>query len=108
MEVESAPVADMPMKVVPKTLLKKRKRDELWAINRMQHLESSKSRNSENRKLIFKSAEQFIKEYRGQMCCDAHSRSGGNRVLCIRVAKGLRVSQFGLMGGSWMWSRSLI
>jgi len=54
------------MKTVPETLLKKRKRDEQWAINRKEQLESAKGKNSKSRTVIFKRAEQYIREYRGQ------------------------------------------
>jgi large subunit ribosomal protein L7e len=72
MEVETpaaaaaAPAAEAPIKTVPETLLKKRKRDEQWAINRKEQLETSKKNSSKNRTLIFKRAEQYIREYRGQ------------------------------------------
>lgn len=59
--------AEVPVKTVPETLLKKRKRDEQWAINRKEQLESSKAKNAKNRSVIFKRAEQFIKTYRGQV-----------------------------------------
>jgi large subunit ribosomal protein L7e len=60
MEVETA------VPTVPETLLKKRKRDEEWASARKQQLEASRSKNAKNRQLIFKRAEQYIKEYRSQ------------------------------------------
>jgi len=63
MDAENAPI---PMKVVPETLLKKRKRNEQWAINRKEQLESSKAKNAKNRGVVFKRAEEFIKQYRGQ------------------------------------------
>jgi len=70
MEVENnspaAADAAPAMKVVPETLLKKRKRDEQWAINRKEQLESAKKNSSNSRTLIFKRAEQYIREYRGQ------------------------------------------
>lgn len=97
MEVESVPVADVPVKLVPETLLKKRKRDELWAINRKQDFESSKTRNSKNRKLIFKRAEQYIKEYRGQVCCGVYSQSGGIECSVSR----LRVQGFAFRNNAW-------
>lgn len=59
--------AELPVKTVPETLLKKRKRNEQWAINRKEQLESSKAKNAKNRALIFKRAEKFINEYRGQV-----------------------------------------
>jgi len=52
---------------VPETLLKKRKRDEQWASTRKQQLAVSRSKNVKNRQLIFKRAEQYIKEYRSQV-----------------------------------------
>jgi len=58
--------AELPVKTVPETLLKKRKRNEQWAIIRKEQLESSKAKNAKNRALIFKRAEKFINEYRGQ------------------------------------------
>jgi len=61
MEVEAAAA------VVPETLLKKRKRDEEWASARKQQLEAARSKNAKNRQLIFKRAEQYIKEYRSQV-----------------------------------------
>jgi large subunit ribosomal protein L7e len=63
MEVE-ATAADVA--TVPETLLKKRKRDE-WASARKQQLEASRTKNAKNRQLIFKRAEQYIKEYRSQV-----------------------------------------
>ncbi|KAG0585462.1 hypothetical protein M758_2G013100 [Ceratodon purpureus] len=71
MEVETpaaaaAPAAEAPMKTVPETLLKKRKRDEQWAINRKEQLETSKKNSSKSRTVLFKRAEQYIREYRGQ------------------------------------------
>ncbi len=64
MEVEAA-AADVA--TVPETLLKKRKRDEQWASARKQQLEASRNKNAKNRQLIFKRAEQYIKEYRSQV-----------------------------------------
>jgi large subunit ribosomal protein L7e len=61
MEVETA------VPTVPETLLKKRKRDEEWASARTQQLEASRNKNAKNRQLIFKRAEQYIKEYRSQV-----------------------------------------
>ncbi len=63
MEVEAAAVVP----TVPETLLKKRKRDEEWASARKQQLEAARSKNAKNRQLIFKRAEQYIKDYRSQV-----------------------------------------
>ncbi|KAF9621168.1 hypothetical protein IFM89_016662 [Coptis chinensis] len=49
--------------IVPESFLKKRKRNEEWALAKKQALETQKKKNSENRKLIFKRAEQYAKEY---------------------------------------------
>jgi hypothetical protein len=63
MDVEAAAVVP----TVPETLLKKRKRDEEWASARKQQLEAARNKNAKNRQLIFKRAEQYIKEYRSQV-----------------------------------------
>jgi large subunit ribosomal protein L7e len=68
MEVDvSSAAAAAAVPSVPETLLKKRKRDEQWASTRKQQLEVSRSKNVKNRQLIFKRAEQYIKEYRSQV-----------------------------------------
>ncbi|XP_042507247.1 60S ribosomal protein L7-2-like [Macadamia integrifolia] len=55
-----------PLPYVQETVLKKRKNNEEWAIRRKEQLGQKKLRSKENRKLIFKRAEQYIKEYRNQ------------------------------------------
>ncbi|KAH9292912.1 hypothetical protein KI387_041901 [Taxus chinensis] len=54
------------VKLVPESVLKKRKRSEEWEKNRKQELETTKTKNAKNRKLIFKRAEQYAKEYTDQ------------------------------------------
>ncbi|KAM0966948.1 hypothetical protein FF1_022678 [Malus domestica] len=49
--------------VVPESVLKKRKREEQWALAKKQDLESAKKKSSENRKLIYNRAKQYAKEY---------------------------------------------
>lgn len=49
--------------VVPESVLKKRKREEEWALAKKQELEAAKKQNSENRKLIFNRAKQYSQEY---------------------------------------------
>ncbi|KAH7564896.1 hypothetical protein JRO89_XS09G0059600 [Xanthoceras sorbifolium] len=49
--------------VVPESVLKKRKREEEWALAKKQELEAAKKKNAENRKLIFNRAKQYSKEY---------------------------------------------
>lgn len=49
---------------VPETVLKKRKNNEEWAIRRRESLEARKQITKEKRKLIFRRAEQYIKEFR--------------------------------------------
>lgn len=56
-EAEAAPAA------VPESLLKKRKRDEQWASAKSEKVAAAKTRNSKNRTLIFKRAEQYKEEY---------------------------------------------
>ncbi|CAN7028369.1 hypothetical protein Bca4012_043265 [Brassica carinata] len=49
--------------VVPESVLKKRKREEEWALAKKQNSEAAKKTNAANRKLIYKRAEQYAKEY---------------------------------------------
>mmetsp|Transcript_23418 Transcript_23418/g.28307 ORF Transcript_23418/g.28307 Transcript_23418/m.28307 type:complete len:242 (-) Transcript_23418:116-841(-) len=51
---------------VPESILKKRKRDEQWAKKKSEALAIAKTKAKENRKVIFKRAEQYVKEYRTQ------------------------------------------
>lgn len=52
--------------VVPESVLKKRKRNEEWEKKKKDQLDAAKSKRAQNRKLIFKRAETYIKEYRDQ------------------------------------------
>ena len=49
--------------VVPESVLKKIKREEEWALAKKQEAAAAKKKSVENRKLIFKRAEQYAKEY---------------------------------------------
>ncbi|KAJ8624097.1 hypothetical protein MRB53_032627 [Persea americana] len=53
-----------PLTYIPETVLKKRKSNEEWAIKKRERLEARRQSFKEDRKLIFKRAEQFIKEFR--------------------------------------------
>lgn len=55
-----------PLTYIPETILKKRKQSEDWAIRRRQQLEERKWRSMQDRKLDFKRAEQYVKEYRSK------------------------------------------
>ncbi|KAI6689763.1 hypothetical protein NL676_026591 [Syzygium grande] len=52
--------------VVPESVLKKRKRNEEWALAKKQEVEATKKKNAENRKLIYVRAKQYSKEYAEQ------------------------------------------
>ncbi|CAL9177642.1 unnamed protein product [Musa hybrid cultivar] len=52
--------------VVPESVLKKRKREEQWALAKKQELDAKKKKARENRKLIFGRAQQYAKEYGSQ------------------------------------------
>ena len=54
--------------VIPESVLKKRKREEEWALAKKQDLEATKKKNAENRKLIFNRAKLYSKEYEEQVC----------------------------------------
>ncbi|EXB80829.1 60S ribosomal protein L7-4 [Morus notabilis] len=49
--------------VIPESVLKKRKREDEWAVAKKQEVEALKKKNAENRKLIFNRAKQYSKEY---------------------------------------------
>ncbi|KAJ4826373.1 60S ribosomal protein L7-4 [Turnera subulata] len=49
--------------VVPESVLKKRKREEEWALAKTQELEATKKKNAANRKIIFNRAKLYSKEY---------------------------------------------
>jgi len=51
---------------VPESVLKKRKRNEEWENNKKEQLDAAKLKRAQNRKLIFKRVEKYIKEYRDQ------------------------------------------
>lgn len=53
--------------VVPESVLKKRKRNEEWALAKRQEVEATKKKNAENRKLIYVRAKQYSKEYAEQV-----------------------------------------
>lgn len=55
-----------PLATVPESVLKKRKRDEQWAADRAEQQQKARADAKANRKVIFKRAEQYIKEYRQQ------------------------------------------
>ncbi|GBG64842.1 hypothetical protein CBR_g48310 [Chara braunii] len=55
-----------PVAVVPESVLKKRNRDESWAKARADELREKRTKYKKNRVVIFKRAEQYIKEYRAQ------------------------------------------
>lgn len=53
--------------IVPESVLKKRKREEEWALAKKQELEAAKKKRSESRKLIYSRAKQYSKEYEEQV-----------------------------------------
>lgn len=59
---------------VPESVLKKRKREEEWALAKKQEVEAAKKKRAESRKLIYSRAKQYAKEYDEQVpvilyCC---------------------------------------
>lgn len=59
-------MANEPGKAVPETILKKRKRDEEWAAKKAATASDTRKYAKEKRGVIFKKAEQYVKEYRQQ------------------------------------------
>ncbi|KAJ4709211.1 putative 60S ribosomal protein L7 [Melia azedarach] len=49
--------------VIPESVLKKKKREEEWALAKKQELEAAKKKKAETRKLIFNRAKQYATEY---------------------------------------------
>ncbi|KAI3708121.1 hypothetical protein L2E82_37193 [Cichorium intybus] len=52
--------------LVPESVLKKQKRNEEWAVAKIQEAEALKKKNAANRKLIFNRAKQYSEEYEAQ------------------------------------------
>ncbi|KAJ8765154.1 hypothetical protein K2173_010645 [Erythroxylum novogranatense] len=52
--------------VVPESVLKKRKREEQWALAKKEDAEALKKKRAENRKLIYSRAKEYAKEYEEQ------------------------------------------
>ncbi|KAM0933754.1 putative ribosomal protein L7/L30 [Dioscorea sansibarensis] len=52
--------------LVPESVLKKRKREEEWAVTKKQELDARKKKDKENRRLIFSRARQYAKNYETQ------------------------------------------
>ncbi|POO00238.1 Ribosomal protein [Trema orientale] len=52
--------------LIPESVLKKKKREDEWALAKTQQLQALKVRNAENRKLIYNRAKQYAKEYEEQ------------------------------------------
>ncbi|KAK9818650.1 hypothetical protein WJX74_008699 [Apatococcus lobatus] len=59
-------MANEPGKAVPETILKKRKRDEEWAAKKAAKASDTRKYAKDKRSVIFKKAEQYVKEYRQQ------------------------------------------
>jgi Ribosomal L30 N-terminal domain len=52
---------------VPESLLKKRQRDDQWRTKKAAAAAEAKTKSKETRKVIFKKAEAYVKEYRQQV-----------------------------------------
>ena len=55
------------MGAVPESILKKRKRNDEWAVKKAAAADVAKKEAKAKRKVIFKRAEQYVKEYRDQV-----------------------------------------
>jgi hypothetical protein len=64
---------------VPESLLKKRKRDDAWRANKHAANAVAALKAKEKRKVIFKKAEAYVKQYRQQVRCAL------GRVICVCV-----------------------
>ncbi|KAL5989417.1 Large ribosomal subunit protein uL30w [Asimina triloba] len=52
--------------IVPESVLKKRKRNDEWALAKKQETDAIRKKKKENRKLIVNRAKQYAKEYEDQ------------------------------------------
>ncbi|XP_011626738.1 60S ribosomal protein L7-2 isoform X1 [Amborella trichopoda] len=52
--------------IVPASVLKKRKRSEEWVLAKKKALQAKKKKNADNRKVMFKRAQEYAKEYQEQ------------------------------------------
>ncbi|CAM6126489.1 unnamed protein product [Calypogeia fissa] len=50
--------------MVPESVLKKRKRDEQWALAKKEELAAARTKSRSDRKVIFKQTEEYLKEYK--------------------------------------------
>ncbi|XLS73299.1 hypothetical protein HN51_030164 [Arachis hypogaea] len=53
--------------IVPKSVLKKQKREEEWALKKKEEFNAAKKKRVESRKLIYSRAKQYAKEYQEQV-----------------------------------------
>jgi hypothetical protein len=53
--------------VVPESVLRKRKREDLWAVEKKEKAVAEKKKAGENRKVIFARAKQYAEEYDAQV-----------------------------------------
>ncbi|XLT79936.1 hypothetical protein HN873_001689 [Arachis hypogaea] len=53
--------------IVPKSVLKKQKREEEWALKKKEEFNAAKKKRVESRKLIYSRAKQYAKEYQEQL-----------------------------------------
>ncbi|KAK9143725.1 hypothetical protein Syun_013125 [Stephania yunnanensis] len=99
---------DKPMALthVPETILKKRRNNEEWAIKRREQLEQRKLRNKENKKLNFKRAEQFIKEYRSKELDMSHMKRRLKRRSSNLVPEHSLLFIVRISGGTGMHSKA--
>lgn len=74
---------------VPESLLKKRQRDEKWALEKTQKAAVAKKEAKEKRKVIFKKAEAYVKEYRSQVTVPLPARWIHHVVLVCYVRSAL-------------------
>ncbi|OVA06153.1 Ribosomal protein L30 [Macleaya cordata] len=56
-----------PLNYISEVVLKKRRNNEDWAIKRREQSELRKQRNKQDKNLVFKRAEEYIKEYRNKV-----------------------------------------
>lgn len=70
---------------VPETVLKKRKRDEDWAVKKAAEAAEAKKKAKTNRVEAFKRAEQYVQEYRQQVRFGGFKVCGGCEASSVSI-----------------------
>lgn len=82
--------AAVEQKVVPESILKKRKREEQWALEKKEALEKKRQDSREKKKVIVRKARQYAEEYEAQVSIMLSMLASINFLDCISISKQVR------------------